>query len=1248
MENVWQIAVDMGGTFTDCLAKSPDGKQHVFKVLSSAALCGKIEKVLSGSEFIASNEWPVKADIFQNYSLQIEDSGASANVTSWDPKTNRMRLGNELKLKKGALFMLSSGEVAPILACRIATGTPLHQALPPIALRLGTTKGTNALLERKGAKTALVVTKGFGDLLTIGTQQRPDLFALNIRKPQPLHTQTFEVDERISASGTVLTALNEAECVSLAQKIQASGCTTVAVSFLHAYLQRQHELLLKNELQRLGIGYVSASHQLYPGLHYLRRTQTTVINAYLDPVLHAYFEGIGSQLKAGDMRIMTSAGGLTSREEYVAKDSLLSGPAGGAIAATGLGRHYGFERLLTFDMGGTSTDCSRIDGAPEKKYVTRVGDAELQSPAIAIETVAAGGGSICSVDNGVLKVGPESAGAEPGPACYGRGGPLTITDVDLLLHKLNPDGFSIPLDISASEKQLTKILKMLRQYGVETTSQEVLRGFEQIADEKMAHAIRKTSVARGYDPADHALLAFGGAGGVHACHIAELLEIRTILFPFQAGILSAYGIAVAEVERFKFQQVLLPLDQCQHNLPKLFSDLANVAIDELASENVPRKSIYIKSQILTLRLQQQTFALDQEFGDLDSIVEKFLQEYQRIFGYQPSDPQIEVEGIKAFVASQSPHPAGRKKSATTHSVRVIPGTEQNVKWCPGMHPTILAGPCNIQSPTASFYLARGWELEIIDDEMAIATQKVRNGLPDPQMGLAAELELFINRLTAIAEEMGSQLQRTAMSVNVRERLDFSCAILDHNGALIVNAAHIPVHLGSLGVCARLLLANHSPGPGDVLITNHPRFGGSHLPDITLLAGIYNSDQECVAYVINRAHHAEIGGIAPGSTPPHASNLAEEGVVIAPFYLVKNGLPQWQELTNLLMSHRYPTRALHENIADINAALASLQSGLKEIEKLVQTTGTKAFSNLCDRILGLGESALQNALGRLPLSAISATEYLDDGTQICVNMMRNMDGVVIDFTGTSATQPGNLWANKSIVYSAVIYVLRLLCAKPVPLNEGLLKAVDIRLPECFLNPAFPEDPWHCPPVVGGNTETSQRLVDTLLKALQLCSGGQGTMNNVVFGNADFGYYETLCGGSGAGPGFDGCDAVHQHMTNTRITDCEELERHYPVRLHRFACRHASGGTGQYRGGNGVIRELEFLQSMTLSIVSQHRIEVPFSLAGGGHGAVGEQYLRRANGVRETLKGIDQVEVWPGDRFVIKTPGGSGYGKLEDHA
>lgn len=1250
---VWKISIDTGGTFTDCIAIDPQGKTTRIKVLSSSRLRGRINKKVTDLTYEFSSPWQYKSTLLAGYKLRIRSTNESAVLVSIDYNSNLLTLDTALSDISDVDFELFSGEEAPVLAARLVTQTNLKDPLPAMEMRLGTTRGTNALLERKGAKTLLVVTKGFKDLLYIGNQQRPSLFQLNIPEPNLLYSDVIELHERIDAGGNIIKELDSHD-FSL---FPGMHFDSIAVSLLNSYQNDQHETAIASAFRQGGAKYVSASSQLFPFSHYLRRTQTAVVNAYLDPVLDNYLTNIKNALPDGSLKIMTSTGSLSEVNGFRAKDSLLSGPAGGMVAATNLAKLFGFSKVLTFDMGGTSTDVARIDGQPELKYVTEIDGIEFHNPTLAIETVAAGGGSVCWFDGFTLQVGPGSAGASPGPACYGAGGPLTVTDVNLLLGKLDAGKFGIPIRSEAAMEALEDLQHSISEKTNNRLSfPEILFGLERIANEKMADAIRKISVTKGINPEEYALITFGGAGGLHSCQLADLLEIKNVIIPYDGGLFSAVGIGEALISALISRQIILPWEKAESQIEAWKDELLTRAATELASQRITTFEIVFFNVFLRFAGQENTIEIP--FEGVETLA-NFQNSYTAQFGYYPENSIIELESIKLKVQEKSVKtiertvltdgtPAGSLRqvrplytSASTADAKPA----RLYEWDILNTGDELTGPSILLHDTSTTYIPAGWKLIIQENKDAFAFKTGTKNNDNEVFSHEVSLQLFTNRFKAIAEEMGVQLQRTAFSVNVKERLDFSCALLDADGELLVNAQHIPVHLGSMGICGRLVRDAITIGPGDVIITNHPKYGGSHLPDITLISGVFTEENQCLGYVINRAHHAEIGGMTPGSMPPDASFLAEEGVVISPHYLVKAGVFQREVIHELFTACAYPTRNFLSNEADILAALSALKKGSEQLLKLVEIHGKETVESYMRLIKASAIEQLQDVLVPLEGQSFEATEFLDDEHRIQVRISIEPEKQIFDFTGTSSVHPNNLNANISILYSVILYVLRLLVNRDIPLNDGLMKNVKIILPDnSFLHPDFSDDPHKCPAVVGGNTEVSQRLADTLLKAFGLAACSQGTMNNFLFGNKDFGYYETIGGGAGAGPGFKGRAAVHQHMTNTRITDPEQLERKYPVRLLEFGIRKNSGGDGRYDGGDGIIRKVEFLENLQATILGQHRVYSPYGLKGGQDGKPGMHTLT-SNHVTTTLPGICSLEVRKGDILTIETPGGGGYGISE---
>lgn len=1245
----WQIWIDTGGTFTDCIARTPAGEIQRLKVLSSSVLRGKMVKRVDDHTVQVEMAWPVKHDIFRDFEFRLVEKSFSSKIDWIDLVKNRIHLQSPLhKTFNEATFEITSNEEVPILAARLLTITPVHKKFPPLEMRLGSTRGTNAILERKGARMAFLVTQGFRDLLRIGNQQRPDLFALHVIKPAPLYDLVLEVDERIESDGHVLKSLDSSVIESIVRKLKKQRIESVAVALLNSYKNPHHEKILSMALAANGFQYVSISNALSSQIKILPRAETCIANAYLDPIIHDYVSGIQKRLSDGKLSIMTSAGSLVRSDSFFPKDSLLSGPAGGVVGAAHQAARSGVRKIIAFDMGGTSTDVSLYNGRFDYRFESRVGDFKILSPSLAVETIAAGGGSICDFDGHRFMVGPHSAGASPGPACYGAGGPLTITDVNVLLGRLDSENFAIPIVQAKSQEALDLLLLKIKRLTRRRYKPEiVLESLIQIANEKMAEAIKKISVQEGYDPHEFTLLSFGGAGGQHACALGDILNMKQVLVPYDAGLLSAHGIGYATIERFDEKLILQSWKTFSPDFQNTLLELFKRAKGTLTSEGFSEHEIKWKKSLVFLRFAGQDSSLEVDYQSGDDLVASFRKKYEAIFGHW-IDREVEVESVRV-IASIAP----KEEKIIEKKIKVYqPEFEKNqwirscgkrmkgkiYRWEKLTPGATIAGPALVISGNSTTFIEQHWQWSLDAMNNALLVQK-KKSTTSASHSREAQLELFTNRFTALAQEMGALLQRTSFSVNVKERLDFSCAVLDAQGYLVVNAPHIPVHLGSMGVCVREVSKAITMKEGDVIVTNHPAFGGSHLPDVTLIKPVFYK-KKLIGYVTNRAHHAEIGGMKPGSMPANATRLEEEGVIIAPTWLVKRGQPRWDHVRKILSTARYPTRAIEENLADLNGALAAVNLGEKGLQELCRVYDVRGVVR---HMLGLrrhAASMLKEKIKSLRKSSFNAVERLDDGSVLRVKITKKRDRLKIDFTGSAKVHPGNLNATPAIVQSVVLYALRLFVNHPLPMNEGLMEPVELVLPTGLLNPDFSKG--KLPAVVGGNTEVSQRLTDTLLKAFGLAACSQGTMNNFLFGNDRFGYYETICGGTGAGRGFQGTDAVHQHMTNTRITDPELLELRYPVRLERFEIRKGSGGKGKWNGGEGIERELFFKEKLEINILTQHRKEKPYGLNGGGTGQTGEQILIRRDGKKEKLKGMDSTVVNPGDRLVIKTPGGGGWG------
>ena len=1256
-DSLWSIWVDTGGTFTDCVGIDPAGNRHRAKVLSSRGLRGTITEVISDHSFKVRQDWEAPDHFINGFQFRLlNEESISANVKHF--KASRSIVTLDTSLVKDSWidrsFEVVSPEEAPVLAARLITQSPIDKSLPPVNLRLATTRGTNALLERKGASVALFITRGFGDLITIGTQQRPDLFALNIEKPSLLYDEVIEVNERMDADGKVLAPINPSSLKVQAEKVLEQGITSAAVVFMNSYMNADHEQNMKRWLCEMGFEYISVSSDFSRFVKILPRAQTTLVNAYLAPVMESYLDAVKSSMHHGKLSIMTSAGGLMNSSKFTPKDGLLSGPAAGVVGAAAVGKEAGFDNIISFDMGGTSSDVSRVDEDFEYVFEHVVGDARLTAPAVAIETVAAGGGSICSFDGHALQVGPESAGAAPGPACYGAGGPLTLTDINVLAGRLDERNFHIPIDIEAAQKKLGNIVDAINTKEEQPVSREsVLEGFLDIANQRMAEAIEKISLRKGYDPKEYALVSFGGAGGQHCCGIARRLGIDDIIIPEDAGLLSASGLGHAVMEHFEEEQILKPLDEMTSTISERMEKITQKALDFL-SEETHTQALTVRRRFIFMRLKGQESTLEITYRPGQNLLEAFREKYKQRYGHWVDDAVVEVESLRVVVSTKSEidrqqkaeekatadWPAIGKKDVLFDGEMISMPVFDRQQATAG---AAIAGMALILDPYSTLLVEPGWQLNVDQNKSLIlhCTEELQEQ-SESSRPEAVTLELFTHRFTSITEKMGEMLQRTALSVNVKERQDFSCAILNPGGELVVNAPHIPVHLGALGICVRSLRKHIEMEPGDVIITNHPAYGGSHLPDVTIVTPVFTADEQLIGYTANRAHHAEIGGMRPGSMPPNATNLAQEGVVISPMHLLKKGKSQFDQIRDQLLSAAYPTRNVDENIADLQAQVAANRQGAEALQELAAMHGLSEVQHYMNALKERAAHLMRQTIKQIPNGSYKSKELLDDGTPLCALWQVDDERITIDFEGTGAVHPHNLNATPAIVNSVVMYVLRVLVDLPIPLNEGLMEPVTLNLPKCLLNPDFDDDPQQCPAVVGGNVEISQRLTDTLLKPFERIACGQGTMNNILFGNDKFGYYETVGGGTGAGPDFNGTDGVHHHMTNTKGTDPELFEQRYPVRLDKYAIRKGSGGEGKHKGGDGIIREMTFLEPVQLSVLTQHRKQAPYGQQGGQPGKTGKQWVIRSNGEKEELEPADGRDLEAGDQFILHTPGGGGFG------
>lgn len=1266
MGGSWRIWVDTGGTFTDCVAIEPDGKVHRVKVLSSGRLRGRVEGV-EGSRLRVSAAWSGGGDLLAGAALlRPEDEGRGrVRIAGSGEGWLEVEAEPALGFADGDVFEVDAELEAPVLAAHLATGTPVGASLPRAEVRLATTRGTNALLESRVAPTAVFLTEGFGDLLAIGDQRRPDIFALDIERPGALHRCVVEVPERLDAEGGVLREVDLEVVRERAAEAVSGGAKVAGVALMHAWRNPAHERAVADVLREAGFEHVSCSSDVAPMIKVLHRAQTTVVDASLTPIIRSYLDRVREQASGASVRVMTSAGGLSASESFLAKDSLLSGPAGGVVGAIRAAQGAGEDRILSFDMGGTSTDVARCDGVVPYTFEHSVAGRRVFAPAVAIESVAAGGGSVCTHDEGMLRVGPESAGADPGPACYGRGGPLTVTDVNLLLGRLDGSAFEVPIDEGAARARLGALIDEVASHtGERPPEDDLLESLVALADEAMAEAIRKISVRMGYDPGSYALLAFGGAGGQHACGVASRLGIGRVIVPRDAGLLSAVGLGAASVERFVERQVLRELDSTEGTLDELFESMAEEATARLADEEGLEDSARVEHRrVVTLRLRGQESGIDVEPEDAASVAGLFAERYRALYGHEPGEGAVEVVSVRvsASVAPEnvdlgevaaSDDGAGTRRRSMRVDGRWVE-SEVVERGALGGSVEARSGPLLVTEPHGTTLVPPGWRVRVTESgALVVSLDEAENGLAreraqgrDAAAGTrASRLSLMTNRLSGIAEEMGEMLQRMALSTNVKERLDFSCAIVSPEGELVVNAPHVPVHLGALGLCVRRSVAHCRPGPGETLLTNHPGFGGSHLPDLTLITPVHDGEGALLGYVVNRAHHAEVGGVRPGSMSPLASRLVEEGVVIAPTVVAREGRFEREGVRTLLSEAAHPSRAVAQNLADLEAQLSANSRGVSLLRSLGEALGTGELLDLMEHVLESGERQARRALGELGEQAREAVQRLDDGTVLSLRLSVDGEGrATFDFRGTGGVHEGPLNAPEAITRSAIVYAVRLLAERDLPLNEGLLRPVELVLPACVLNPPMDGAAKDLPAVAGGNVETSQRLVDTLLLAMRLGACSQGTMNNVIFGTDEFGYYETIGGGAGATARGPGASGVHTHMTNTGITDPEILEHRYPVRLERFAIRSGSGGGGAHRGGDGLVRELTFLEPVSLSLLTQHRESGPYGLDGGEEGLAGAQRLITPDGEIE-LGSVEARDVEAGWRLVVETPGGGGYGRL----
>lgn len=1162
---------------------------------------------------------------------------------------------------------------AAIQGIRELLGTGPGQALPAAsigAVKMGTTVATNALLEHQGEPTLLVITRGFADALRIGYQTRPDLFALDIELPAMLYSEVLEVDERIDAKGGILRPLDRQRVRRDLQDAYERGLRSAAVVFMHAYRYSDHERAVAEIARQTGFTQVSISSRVSPLMKLVSRGDTTVVDAYLSPILRRYVDRVagelhGMQEAGGRLMFMQSNGGLTSARRFQGKDAILSGPAGGVVGMVHTALAAGFDKLIGFDMGGTSTDVSLYAGEYERTFETEVAGVRLQAPMMRIHTVAAGGGSILRFDGARFRVGPESAGASPGPACYRNGGPLTVTDCNLMLGRLQPDHFpkvfgnsaDQPLDIAIVQRKFQALNAEIRvATGIQRSPRQVAEGFLSVAVENMANAIKRISVERGYDVSGYTLCCFGGAGGQHACLVADALGMRRIYAHPYAGVLSAFGIGLADLRLIREQAIETLLQAA--TLPSIGAVLDTLQADgeqAMRDQGVPRRRIRCERR-LQLRYRGSDTALLVDEADLQSLAQAFAQRHQQRFGFVSPDKPLVVESVQVEIIGKGDAPrskddpdsgaaAGKGRASALYPT-VMGGEERITAFYQRQQLPVdkpLPGPAVIVEANGTLLVEPGWQAtrraggDIVLERYLPLPARVAVGTSvDPVM-----LEIFNNLFMSIAEQMGTVLENTAASVNIKERLDFSCALFDRQGDLIANAPHIPVHLGSMSESIKTVLRERQGcmRKGDAYALNAPYNGGTHLPDITVVKPVFQQQgEQVIFYVAARGHHADVGGTTPGSMPPDSTTLAEEGVLIDNVKLVDQGRMREREIRALLAGGDWPARSIDTNIADFKAQLAACEKGVQELLRMVEHFGLEAVHAYMRHVQDNAEESLRRVLPGLRDGAFRYP--MDDGSriQVAITVDQHRRRAVVDFTGTSPQHRGNFNAPASVCRAAVLYVFRCLIGDRIPLNEGCLKPLEIIIPEdSMINPRYPAA------VVAGNVETSQAIVDTLFGALGVAAGSQGTMNNFTWGNAQFQYYETICGGAGATARRNGAAAVHTHMTNSRLTDPEVLEWRFPVLLESFGIRRDSGGRGRFNGGDGCERRLRFLQPMTAGILAGHRRVAPYGMAGGGAGRVGENWLEHVDGSVTRLGYKGQVDVRAGDLFVILTPGGGGYGK-----
>jgi 5-oxoprolinase (ATP-hydrolysing) len=1187
----WQFWIDRGGTFTDIVARRPDGTLATHKLLSENP-----------------EQYP---------------DAAIAGI--------RHLLGDD-----------------PAAAIE--------------AVKMGTTVATNALLERKGEPAVLAITRGFHDALRIAYQNRPRLFDRYIVLPELLYRSAIEIDERIGAHGEVIAAIDEEATRAALQQAYDSGLRSLAIVFMHGYRYNAHELVAERIARDIGFTHISTSHKVSPLMKLVARGDTTVVDAYLSPILRRYVDQVAAALPGVNLQFMQSNGGLTDARAFQGKDSILSGPAGGIVGMVRASQMAGFDKVIGFDMGGTSTDVSHFAGQFERVFETQVAGVRMRAPMMSIHTVAAGGGSILHFDGSRYRVGPDSAGANPGPASYRRGGPLTVTDCNVMLGRVQPRHFphvfgpggNEALDADTVRAQFTALAGAIRAAtGADRTPEEVAAGFIAIAVGNMANAIKQISVQRGHDVTGYTLTSFGGAGGQHACGVADALGMQTVFIHTLSGVLSAYGMGLADQSAMREEAVEEKLDAVA-GLAARLDALGAGALQALRDQGVAEERITLLQRV-HLRYDGTDSAIVVPFDTPAAMQAGFEAAYKRRFSFLMPARALIVEAISVEALGQSDAPAETASSVAPGSAAqpetapmFVDGAWRDVPLYlrktlpPG---AVVDGPAILAEDNATTVIEAGWQARVtpylhlvLTRVQALPARRAIGTTADPVM-----LEIFNNLFMSIAEQMGLRLQNTAHSVNIKERLDFSCAIFAADGSLVANAPHMPVHLGSMGESIKAVMTANAGAmrPGDVFMLNDPYHGGTHLPDVTVISPVFDAAGAAILfYVGSRGHHADIGGTTPGSMPPDSTVIEDEGVLITNFKLVDgaNGLMRELEARALLAGARHPARNPDQNLADLRAQVAANQKGVDELHKMVAQFGLDVVQAYMGHVQDNAEEAVRRVIGSLRDGSYHLA--LDNGAHIdvAVTVDHAARSARIDFTGTSGQLPNNFNAPSAVCMAAVLYVFRTLVDDDIPLNAGCLKPIDVVIPPgSMLNPRYPAS------VVSGNVETSTCITNALYGALGVMAAAQGTMNNFTFGNARYQYYETISGGSGAGDGFDGTDVVQTNMTNSRLTDPEILEFRFPVRLDGYAIRPGSGGAGRWRGGNGAVRRVRFLEPMTAAILSNNRIVPPFGMAGGEAGALGSNVVERADGSVLRLGHIGKVEMGVGDVFVIETPGGGGFGE-----